>query len=225
MEQFEIIPFGKRYYGMPLSCMLNDKPYLQWYFTTAFPQQYPEFHNNLMKLLQNSKQEEIKETTLLDEVKEANLLQVNFLDNLFCVEFAKSILKKDIKYNSSAEMFDISNLQFEKDNCAISFDYNEIGHNSTSLNEFHFRIYIYAYIDENYRMIISDLNKLVKQDNNTINVLYIKKYLVNSITIDTFIALLKNQNIYLKTEFKILPITPKDKVNSYKNTNDDEVPF
>jgi hypothetical protein len=225
MEQFEtLIPFG-RYRGYPLSVMLDDEAYLRWYRTSQLPEQYPEFHNNLMKLLQNSKQEEIKETTFLDEVKEANLLQVNFLDNLFCVEFAKSILKKDIKYNSSAEMFDISNLQFEKDNCAISFDYNEIGHNSTSLNEFHFRIYIYAYIDENYRMIISDLNKIVKQDNNIINVLYIKKYLVNSITIDTFITLLKNQNIYLKTEFKILPIIPKDKVNSYKNTNDDEVPF
>ncbi len=158
-----------------------------------------------------------------NDINQGNLLQADFLNPLFCVEFTQSILETYVDYSLTGELFEVTNLQFENAGCSVSFNYREMDIENITLLELPVRVWVFGFIDDNNRPILAKLNEEIQKSNASLNVLYVKAFRAKSIDSNTFASLLDNQKIFLKYQFKM-----QNKIGvsiDYRNTNDAEVPF
>jgi hypothetical protein len=128
---------------------------------------------------------------------------------------------------------EISNLQFQVDNISVTFDYKELQDKKNNLlREYKVNVWIFGAIDENYNQIITELNKIVQKDDKTLNILYAKSFLIESISKKQISDILKNQNIYLKFKYEFQKpftsylISSRNKIGeTISNNLDKNAPF
>jgi hypothetical protein len=82
-KKSQIIPFGK-YKGQPIQVLDNDPKYVDWLMSQDWLEKYPTVYQTLIV---NNHQE-------ATDTPEHNAIQVLFLDDDFCENFARLYLKK-----------------------------------------------------------------------------------------------------------------------------------
>jgi len=234
---YKRMPFGK-YTGLSLQEVVEDRDYVKWLLTTPnLAEQYPDTIISLIELMQKIKNKQgkyFRDISDLNAIQEENLMQLKFLQKDFLVNFVKELLP-DYKSFDSKDL-KLSQLQFEANNCAVSFDLNTLDSKIT-----HFAIWIFYEINDDYRSLVAKINNYLSPIDDTVKILYTKHFVANHIHEEKFTQLLDNQGITIKYEpldipyeedtdfstiegFREVGIVELPKDIDTRNNND-EVPF
>lgn len=248
----ELVHFGK-YKGQSLSSLLEDESYVEDFFLKK-PDLIRKNPNIILALLAKNYPQNISlsktiglETKTVKDIweKEINRMQIEYIQEWYPEVLAKYILQiPEPKEINIGKKRGINNLQFETDNCNVSFSFhkNLENDNEKSTNEiYYFRVWLIYEIGENYRKLLSHFNKLIaeKGSDNTFNIIQTEKINIDSIDEEQLKTIFKFQNIFLLTESDFMGTTfitneagqvvEKEKSNNIitlgSRMNDEDIPF